>query len=99
MKNLKRSNQRQELAAAGLTPKQARCLALHCFDGLTRDEMGLRLRINQRAAAYNIVAARGRLAEVGLKATMPESDFQPVVYPMDPLMIDRLGPNELKAVW
>ena len=99
MKNFTASEQRQKLASAGLTAKQALCLALHCFDGLTQEEIGLRMGITQRAAAYHIAAAHRRLAKVALRAEARRTEFQAVLYPMDPSEIDRLGPREIKAVW
>jgi len=99
MKNLTRSNQRQKLASAHLTTKQAQCLALHCYDGLTHEEIGLRLGITRRAASYHIAAARGRLARVGLEAEAVRIEFQAVLCPMDPYELDKLGPREIKAVW
>ncbi|MBL7132700.1 MAG: sigma-70 family RNA polymerase sigma factor [Phycisphaerae bacterium] len=99
MKNSTASEQRQKLASAGLTPKQALCLALHCFDGLTHEEVGLCLGIAQRTASYHIAAARRRLAEVGLRARVLRREFQPVLYPMDPSELDNLGLREIKGVW
>ena len=99
MKNSTDSEQRQKIASAGLTPRQALCLALHCFDGLTQTEIGLRLGITQRAVAYHIVAAHRRLAKVALRAKACRTGFQAVLFPMDPSEIDRLGPRDIKAVW
>lgn len=99
MKNSTASEQRQKLASAGLTVRQALCLALHCFDGLTQKEIGLRLGISQRAVAYHIAAAHRRLAKVALRAKVCRTEFEAVLYPMNPSEIDRLGPRDIKAVW
>lgn len=91
--------QRQKLAAGRLTAKQAHCLALYCYDGLSEEEIGLRLGITQRAASYHIAAARRRLAKVGLRAEPVHMEFQGVLQPMAPYGIDMLGPRDIKAVW
>ena len=98
-KNPTVSRQRQKLASAHLTAKQAQCLALQCYDGLTDGEIGLRLGMSRRAASYRIAAARRRLARVGLKAEPVRIEFQGVVSPMAPYDIDNLVSREIKAVW
>ena len=91
--------QRQKLASARLTAKQAQCLALHCYDGLSHDEIGLRLGMTRRAVSYRIAAACRRLDRVALHAKIVRIEFQADLLPMDPSEIDKLDPREIKAVW
>jgi len=91
--------QQQKLASARLTAKQAQCLALHCYDGLSEEEIGLRLGIRHQTVSRRIVAARRRLDKVGLRAEPVHIEFQAVLCPMDPAELDKLGPREIKAVW
>ena len=99
MKNLTRSNQRQKLAAAHLTPKQVQCLALYCYDGLSERQIARRLGMRHQKVHRRIHAARGRLAKVGLEAEVLRTEFQADLCPMAPYEIDNLDPREIKAVW
>ena len=98
-KNSTVSKLRQKLASAHLTAKQVQCLALQCYDGLSEREIARHLGIRQQSIHTCIVAARRRLAKVGLKAEVLRTEFQGVVGPMAPYEIDKLGPREIKAVW
>ena len=99
MKNTTFTKQRRKLAAAGLTAKQALCLALHCFDGLTQEDIALSLGVTHQAVCCHIAAARVRLARAGLCLRKPESEPEVTVYPVDPAELDKLGPDELKVLW
>ena len=91
--------QRKKLADAGLTPKQAQCLALYCYDGLSEKQIARRLGMRQQTVSRRIRAARRRLARVGLRAEPVHIGFQAVLQPMASYEIDMLGPREIKALW
>ena len=90
---------RKKFASARLTPKQAQCLALYCYDGLSEEEIGRRLGMRQQTVSRRILAARRRLAKVGLRAEPVHIEFQAILQPMAPYGIDKLGPRDIKAVW
>ena len=98
-KNSTVSKLRQKLASAHLTAKQVQCLALYCYDGLSEREIARRLGMRQQSVSRRIVAARRRLAKVGLRAEVLRTEFQAILCPMAPYEIDKLGPREIKAVW
>lgn len=98
-KNSTAFKQRQKLASARLTAKQAQCLALYCYDGLSERQIARRLGMRQQAVSRRILAARRRLAKAGLRAEPVHIEFQGVLQPMAPYGIDSLGPRDIKAVW
>ena len=99
MKRRSNLSPRQRLASAGLTKRQAACMALHSFDGLTQSQIAVRLQITERAVRYHLVAARRRLREAGLRPRRRLSQFQAKIYPKDPSELDNLAPDQLKALW
>ncbi len=98
-KNSTVSKLRQKLASAHLTAKQVQCLALQCYDGLSEREIARHLGIRQQSIHTCILAARRRLAKVGLRAEVLRTEFQAILCPMAPYEIDKLDPREIKAVW
>lgn len=88
------------LATAALTPRQGRCLAWYCFDGLRQREVGLRLGTTQQAVSRCLSRARRRLARVGLAARRIDDENQQGTVATRPTReLDQLGPEEIKAQW
>lgn len=84
----------KKLAQAGLTQRQKECLILYCYDCRTMDDIAEILGLSKPVVSRHIQAGTKKLAAAGMKIRRLQSE--PEITNMD---IDRLGPDEIRAVW
>lgn len=87
------------LATAKLTSLQTQCLAWYYFDFVGQQAIAERLSITQPRVSQHIRAGLKKLERIGL-ALRPFMVEQTEAVPvMTGINLDKLGPDEIKAVW
>ena len=87
------------LRAAELSARQAECLAMRCFDGMTYRQIARECRTSLSAVGTHICRARAKLAAVGLRAEILEMKETPLVIIMPPHKLDQLGLDHIRGRW
>ncbi len=83
---------------AALTPRQLHCLAAWAHDGLTQAQIGAKLGISRATVGRDIAKGLEELKRLGIgrkTAILPDGETEP----MDPALMDRLGPRDVKERW
>lgn len=89
----------EKLRAAGLTPRQVRCLAAYYFDGRSQAEVAEYLDMAQPTVCRHIRSARRRLRKAGLVVQRPQTLVPPVIQLMPPAQMDELSGREVRGRW
>ena len=82
-----------------LTARELQCLAMYYYDGLRQRQIAEALGLKQQTVATYLERGRTKLAERGMNPKRIELVDPPTCKTMDPSQMDRLGPDDVKAVW
>jgi len=88
------SPEREQLRAAGLTPRETVCLSLYYFDGLTQEAIGEQLGMTKPGACQHIQNGLRKLAAAGLEMRSLTTEQPKFVR-----LPDDLAPDEVQIWW
>jgi predicted DNA-binding protein (UPF0251 family) len=82
-----------------LTPGELQCLAMYYYDGMRQRKIAKAIGMSQPTVSRLLESGRTKLAERGMNPKRIELVDPPTCKTMDPSQMDRLGPDDVKAVW
>lgn len=82
-----------------LSGRELDCAAMYYFDGLNIREIAEALGVGKPSVQSYLDRCRAKLAQHGLTPRRPERTDLPTIATWDPARLDRLGPDDVKALW
>lgn len=92
-------NSVEALRATGLSDTQTQCLSGYFFDGMKQSEIAQVLNMTQPAVAQHIKAGCEKLQGAGFPTPKLRKRPRPRLVNMNGQDMDRLGPDDMKAIF